>query len=312
MADTTHKRRHLNGKKQMAATAMTLLFTAAVLGIGFLAPYWMEKLVPSYLETQIVTDKADVIGPVLAVSGDISQYLQPWNIYEESKLQEITEEDRQIIWSVMDSIGLFSMLLNTNDTDFSGFFNELRVMHEETGRYYYLRDWEVSVEGNGRWKIDCALNLANDNYIGLSYLRIRPVRKESITQEQINRTYQHLVDAAKLLTYIQSDKNTAPTKGEEQYAEVLPNLEVDSVLEETLNRYWNYLQEMTDILLKAQAMTPYDSFALLRSSNFTILANAEILRTDAEVLVIYRVYTGQLILFVDPLTEEYTGFSLQM
>ncbi len=303
MADTTQKKRFLGGKTRMVATALTLLFTGAVLGVGFLSPYWMEKLVPSYLGTQVVTDKADAVGPVLAGADDITQYLYPWNHYDESRLREMTEEDYQFIQSMVDSVNLLSILLDTTDieTDFSDFFAGFRTIREEVSRYYYLKDWEVSVNGNRRWRVNFALS---NTFDGLSYLRIQPVRTEQVTREHVNQTYQHLLNAAKLLEDIQFGMD-------EIVYEELPYPTVDSITKETLDRYWNYLQEMANILLKVQERMASSVFAALRSSNGTVLAGAEILRTDSEVMVIYNVYGIRLTLFVDPLTEEYTGFCVQ-
>ena len=303
MAVTAQKIRSRGRRKgNILAAVLTLILTAVVLVSGFLAAALMERWMPSYLQTQVVTDKAAAVGPILG-GGDITQYLFPWNIYDEDKVVKMEDEDQSIVQQLMQPETLFLGLMRVNDEDLSGFWSRIEVMQDDYKRYYYLRDWEISTPDGQPWRIDCALSA--DATPGLLYLKVQPVRTQAPSREQIHQTYSKLLNAAELL------KDVRLSESGEKEAPILFEKMASDEMEKTLARYWDYLNQMADLLQTADAMAPYEVFSQLRASNGTVLADAEILRTDTEVMVIYTVFEMRLILFVDPLTEEYIGFCLQ-
>ena len=303
------KRKLTKKQKSRIGLLITVILSAAIITIGFLAAIWMERLVPSFKNETLTREMTAGVGLLPGGSDSIRMSLSPWNLYDETRGQPLTDKVLSWLKTDVDIDGFLSFMIidstwelehgevGFRPTYIYEFSEKFKMLPDEAGEpsYLFLDNERVTLPGGGQLDVSCVLNIYTYPY--LTYYSAIPVRdSQTDLSTSINSTYQRIKEKFTL------------------YAEKYENYMVDGMLDAAI------LSDLTGLDLQRLygAESIYNVVGVTEYLNMffrqsKILLEPEILRTDKELMLIYTSpHSGRMVLFIDPLTNECCGFSLQM
>lgn len=308
--DAVNEKRKLTKKqKGRIGLLMTVILSAAIIAVGFLAAIWMERLVPSFKNETLTRELTAGVGLLPGGSDSIRMSLSPWNLYDENKVQPLTDKVLSWLQTDMNIDGFLTFMFmdNTWELEHGGdgfrptyiykFSEKFKMLPDEAGEpsYLFLDNERVTLSSGDQLDVSCVLNMYT--YPQLTYYSAIPVREsQTDLSASINSTYQRIKEKFAL------------------YAEKYENYITDGMLDAAL------LSELTGLDLQKLflAESNYNIVGVadylgLYFQQSKMLLSPEILRTDKELMLIYTSpYRGRMVLFIDPLTNECCGFSFQI
>ena len=307
--DAVNEKRKLTKKqKSRIGLLMTVILSAAIIAVGFLAAIWMERLVPSFKNETLTRELTAGVGLLPGGSDSIRMSLSPWNLYDPAKMVPLTDKALYWLKTDMDIDGFLSFMImdNTWELDHNGdgfrpsqiydFSEKFTMLPDKEGEplYLYLDEERVTLPNGDQVDVSCVISVYS--YPQLSYYAAIPVRdSQADLSEAINRTYQSMKERF------------------DAYAEKYEIGQKEGILDAAS------LNELTGIDLQKlflaesnysiAGVSEYVSMFFQRSE---LLLSPEILRTEQELLLIYTSqYNGRIVVFIDPLTGKCCGLSIQ-
>ena len=135
-------------RRKVLPYVWTILFAAAIIGAGVSAPWWMEKVLPSYRNFTAEMEYEDIQN---VWERQQSEKLFPWNYYDEKEVQQAsTEEQRKGKNTIQNLMELYFSL--PQDWIKNNPFEKIKANHllkNTTQTYYFLKDGRVDLNKEG-------------------------------------------------------------------------------------------------------------------------------------------------------------------
>lgn len=289
----SHSRGWTRRQKDILAFAATIALSAFILSGGFMASAWMEKLVPSFIDRTVYTDKTDVAGPVFSHNDNIRTFLTPWNLYDANHMRPISEKETNILanWGNMDMFIEALLPASLNGRSLLDKFVVSDEINTDEGLVscFFLKDEKVILSNNQTVFIDCSIQSAINS--SSLYFYYRPEGEEdSVPTEILDSAYQKL---QQMLT---------------PYVSIYNNGELSEYSKE-----WDvkaaHVAEAIGKCINTEIRVILDNYFYSEK----LFSYYEILRTDTELLLVFSLDERiRMIYFIEPRNLQFRGFSIQM
>ena len=278
---------------------ITLLISAAILGLGYVLINSLQYWIPSYKNKMTYMGEENVQMQPLYWNREEEITIYPWGLYKTDSLTSLTDEDQDFLQKIHISNLLRQAVGASKETEFVSHFQKITSNNVPV---YFLKDFECT----GDLAAEKTFEQASSQENNTSYVPNNTVKQTKIINCAVDQygqlLYLHVADSDSL------QKSVDRTQIEEAYNKFTSSKESDNTSEDDI------VNDAAVDLYHLFLSNPYQNKAAAALEEFFNSDNSsyDVVIQDQQILLIYTLDSGYRLIFIYNVPmEQIAGISLE-
>ncbi len=292
------KPRQKEKKFHVIRLLVTLLISAAILGLGYILISSLQYWIPSYKDKMTYMGEENVQMQPLYWNREEEITIYPWGLYKNDAVTTLTKDDEIFLREIHISTLLHQATQTNKETDFISHFQKVTSNNVSV---YFLKDFECT--GHSFSKENFEESSIADKMYYVSNSTAKQTKVVNCALDQYGQVlYLHIADKESL------QKSADRTQIEEAYNQFTISKESDDTAEGDIVN--TAAMDLYHLFLS----NPYQDKAITALENFLNFDNRsyDVVIQDQQILLIYTLDSGYRFIFIYNVPmERIAGMSLE-
>jgi len=274
--------------KLLNGTKVTLVLSIVIILLGYFMTTFIYKIMPSYKNSVKEVENVATSKQLFDMSDEAQVNVYPWNLYNEELVVGLSENERYEMSNFQGVVNLVVRFMKMSNIDLDNFKREV------VNNLKWLEENEKGVDGAN----DKSLLLLNNDIIN--------------TKDSKTYNIKFSIDGEDYISFISKEKRSDNVEEAYEIKAAYQILDdyvttMDSKLQDYF-RALHYIAEDEALYKLSEAIESVLSAADSDEEKIEY----DIFSTDSELLLVYSLKNRiTLILYFDPISQEFIGFNLQ-